>query len=873
MELNQFTNIDIILDKANDNIIQKQSVSAGDLNGRTLTAQITDEGVVGEVPGASLNLIWKNSANNWSDLTPFEIIDHSKSIFKITYPQNMLTPGKVTAHIQILHSGKVTHTKPFEIIVAKLAGQMRGVLQTAEFSALVDALAKTNGFEGDIRNLDLKKADQQSLIPINYDISELRGKKVDKGGNEQVTWGMISQDAKEQFLGNIPPAVVGKNAVNTTNIVDRAVTLEKMTSIGKTATMAFSGVSDFFDIDNTNNLIVIPEGTRIYYDNTHASAEQESLALIQTHAYNSLIFDKSTKRVSIIADIAVDYTDTTYLIAIIGSGRGNIRGVYYSTSKYHIDGKAPETGLINQLTLSSLINQTQDISDTFDMSLQSDATYNSQKKSVEVASGGYFFMRKKMQQTTKNFIVCEARKDYRDVQFRLGVRRIVDNVVVGYYNFEKNGLIFTFDESKYADEFAEYTNHWLEIRIDAREVAEPIYIDKLLIGTDGIPVNLSINSNSSDKIAYCDPNASGGNGSQSNPFAEIQDAIDAGFDTIVAKKGIYKKPIVSTHQRDKLHIYCDSFAETAGMETSDEGIQIICAEKLNLTEVGGQLQQAYTAIADSRLDQVFIKKTMPILSESSRPAYNVSLWELSDKISDHKQLKPVLTVEETNETGTFTYDGTKLIINPFAPNNEYYLSDEINSPVDIKNVKDLYLTGINAKFGYNSSFITRNCNKAKAIRCSSIFSALSDGFSGNESIIDYERCEAYHNRNDGFNFHVGGHQNLFDCRSNFNRDDGVSHHENCTGVVRGGDFSDNGKGAIIPVNNAKVDVYDVYARNCRYGFYVSGTETLDANRCYVFNSIFLDNEVDIFVSGFNVVGKNNVYDSKNVAEGSTFLEY
>lgn len=452
------------------------------------------------------------------------------------------------------------------------------------------------------------------------------------------------------------------------------------------------------------------------------------------------------------------------------------------------------------------------------------------------------------------------------------MRRIVDNVVVGYYNFEKNGLIFTFDESKYADEFADYTNHLIEIRADAREIAEPIYIDKILIGTDGIPVNLSINQ-SIEKVAYCSPGAVDGDGSQSKPFGEIQDAVDAGFDTIIAKQGVYKKPIISTRQRDKLHIYCESFAEMSGKETSDEGIQIVCATKLNPAEVNGKLEQAYTLVADSRLDQVFIKQTMPILSEGTRPAWNVSLWSISNKISEHKQLKPVLTIAETSETGTFTFTGTKFIINPFAPNNEYYLSDEINSPVDIKNVKDLYLTGINTKFGYRSSFVTRNCKGGKAIRCSSLFSALSDGFSGDESVIDYHRCEAYHNRNDGFNFHVGGHQNLFDCRSNFNRDDGVSHHENCTGVVRGGDFSNNGKGAIIPVNNAKVDVYDVYARNCRYGFYVSGTETLDANRCYVFNSIFLDNEVDIFVSGFNVVGKNNVYDTKNVAEGSTFLEY
>ncbi len=150
MELNQFRNVDVVLDKANDNIIQKQFVSAGDKDGRSLTAQLTDNGVIGEIIGAALNLYWHNQASGLTDLSAFYVVDRATSVFKIDYPQNMLTPGKVIAYIQILHGGKVTHTKPFEITVQNLAGTTRGVLATAEYSALVTTLAKANEFETEI---------------------------------------------------------------------------------------------------------------------------------------------------------------------------------------------------------------------------------------------------------------------------------------------------------------------------------------------------------------------------------------------------------------------------------------------------------------------------------------------------------------------------------------------------------------------------------------------------------------------------------------------------------------------------------------------------------------------------------------------------
>lgn len=174
MDLNQFSTVDIVLDKANDNFIQKQTISAGDRNGRSLTLQVTDAGSIGEVPGLTANLLWTNHSSGLSDLSAFSVVDRTTSLFKIEYPQNMLTAGKVTAQIQLLHNGKVTHSKKFEIIVLDIAGKLKGVLQTAEYTTLVEALAKANEFETDIAEVTAqlaqkvgmgKKAELEDLSP------------------------------------------------------------------------------------------------------------------------------------------------------------------------------------------------------------------------------------------------------------------------------------------------------------------------------------------------------------------------------------------------------------------------------------------------------------------------------------------------------------------------------------------------------------------------------------------------------------------------------------------------------------------------------------------------------------------------------------
>lgn len=163
MELNQFRDVDLVIDRANDNFIQRQFVSQGDFKGRTLTVQITDNGVIGEIPGVTINLYWTNQASGLTDLSAFSLIDKANSVFRLEYPQHMMTPGKVIANIQVIQNGQATHLKPFELTVQKLQGKPVGIFDKAEYSALVAVLANANQFQTGIDKLVINKADKEHV--------------------------------------------------------------------------------------------------------------------------------------------------------------------------------------------------------------------------------------------------------------------------------------------------------------------------------------------------------------------------------------------------------------------------------------------------------------------------------------------------------------------------------------------------------------------------------------------------------------------------------------------------------------------------------------------------------------------------------------
>lgn len=206
MELEKFRDVDLVIDHVNDSFNFKPFVSQNDNDGRTLTVQVTNGGAIGEIPGIMMNLRWSNQSSGLTDLSAFELIDKQTTKFQIKYPKNMLNPGKVIASIQIVQNGQVAHSKQFEIIVQQLAGETKGIIQKAEYSALVSILADSNKFRTDI--------DQ-----IGMNIDQLGWNKVDKNGNEQITPAMLSKPVLDLINGsnvdvNVNTSMIEIGAVN-----------------------------------------------------------------------------------------------------------------------------------------------------------------------------------------------------------------------------------------------------------------------------------------------------------------------------------------------------------------------------------------------------------------------------------------------------------------------------------------------------------------------------------------------------------------------------------------------------------------------------------------------------------------------------------
>ena len=81
---------------------------------------------------------------------------------------------------------------------------------------------------GEYETLNQRLQDIQTTAKSSQELGERNDdNKVDKNGSGQIKWANLAQDAREQISGG-KVAVVGNNAVSTSNIVDGAVTDTKL---------------------------------------------------------------------------------------------------------------------------------------------------------------------------------------------------------------------------------------------------------------------------------------------------------------------------------------------------------------------------------------------------------------------------------------------------------------------------------------------------------------------------------------------------------------------------------------------------------------------------------------------------------------------
>ena len=131
------------------------------------------------------------------------------------------------------------NTKNINILVEGIRKKTRGADVRESIAKALEVTYETASKDGNA-NMEVAKARggfdtlSQNLMSINANAdaanqkaSQLTNDKVDKNGAAQVTWAMLAQDAREQIAGT-KVAVVGNNAVSSTNIVNGSVTDQKL---------------------------------------------------------------------------------------------------------------------------------------------------------------------------------------------------------------------------------------------------------------------------------------------------------------------------------------------------------------------------------------------------------------------------------------------------------------------------------------------------------------------------------------------------------------------------------------------------------------------------------------------------------------------
>ena len=116
MALDNFKKTSMRIDKANQRFLDYQNAKVGDINGRELLVQITNNGVVEDQTGTTLKLNWQHENGNQGS-TNFNVVDIKTGKYSLYYPSKMLYKGTVDASVEINSNGRITNTMNFKIIV------------------------------------------------------------------------------------------------------------------------------------------------------------------------------------------------------------------------------------------------------------------------------------------------------------------------------------------------------------------------------------------------------------------------------------------------------------------------------------------------------------------------------------------------------------------------------------------------------------------------------------------------------------------------------------------------------------------------------------------------------------------------------------
>lgn len=309
----------------------------------------------------------------------------------------------------------------------------------------------------------------------------------------------------------------------------------------------------------------------------------------------------------------------------------------------------------------------------------------------------------------------------------------------------------------------------------------------------------------------------------STPKKTVKACVNAGATRISAKRGVYNE-FIQLWNVGELEIFPTDNDLTYSVGEEREPIVFDTSDSVEVSSLvtyNSIKRVAYSNAANTQFDKVFTKKSQPpIVGDGYGSRYNSTIWLLSnDEKTVCIKLKPVLTVAECEtETNTFTYvDGYIYINADMSGVEKIIVPTNWETGIYINGADRLVLKEVEVRFSGTYNIDIRNCAYFDFYKCSCKYTSYGSGFHPFNSNGIMTACYATKNF-DGYGISGYGHTTYVDCVSEFNFDDGMSHHDGTSGTVIGGRYEGNGKGGNTPAYGAKVNIYGgIYKNNVGFG--------------------------------------------------------
>ena len=829
--LDNFRETAITWDKANRKVYEPLRVSAGDNKGRKLSVQLVNDGVIEDLSGASLSLFWETKDKAHKGLDAFTVVDATKGEFEIYYTTGMLSnEGTLNANLVLVDASGRIVSEPFTITVFK--GIDDDAIQSSDsFTALTEALAQVSTINNKADRAELLAVEQQlqQKASINYVDALLMD--IAKGGPKDLLLSRAELDIKypdgiegtvlvidsaytngaHSFMwDSVNLEWIDLGVYQATGVANKSVTLSKLVLEGylpmsivyspgrETGTDNRYVRADIPFLEKGATITALEDniGFTVYYKQVDGTYKNLHLGWIKTFEmpdnYSDVRIAARLEPLRVITPTEKDLFSSW--IEIVTSETAvkrkelseKIKGL---TKGYQLSYEFGDISVSGE-NVSTTERRIRNVE--FVPVVAGTMIHNKDKQTLEVAvayEDGNAFI-------SSNGWSSEDYTVTRDLNVRIMVRK------------KDNSVFTTAEIASYADRIEiKGAETFATVPDLFRSTVKAKYVS--LAGNDTFDGN-SIES----------------------AYKTLQKALDSGAETIFIERGIYRDQSAAKSNVHKLSIL--PIGDSADL------IEFCGSDELGIWTAHNSIYRtAYSG--NSRFTQVFVDKTLLPETTGTRPSYNAVLWEGNNKETDYK-MKPVLTLAECeSEVGTFHYDGTHVYVNP------YDIGSRFNA---VKTDNGLTLSGDNITlkdvvFDYytNDPMNLDNIKNLNAQNCGAHHSSTRDGWSLDYTSGEFKMCGASKNRNDGFNLHFTGNTVFLDCEGTNNYDDGISHHENCTGVIIGGTWSGNAKGGIIPVDNAKVKVYNAVIENNQYGFYTDKA-SLSQGNLYKGNVIAIKNNGD-----------------------------